>query len=143
MTEEDFELWGKARRLPEEVIEQILSYAASPEDMQEAYDAMEPPPFIHTLDDIVAMTSSDGLGSLPLTQGFIIVGGCFNGDPIAVDVASDPGSVWYISHETLHGSTLRANAIRVTDDLNGLINGILEDGDFPLDHFSAMSREKS
>jgi hypothetical protein len=140
MTDEDFAIWAMKSGINEDVIEQVTLYAASPEDMKEAYDAMEPPPFIHTLDDIVAMTSSDALGTLPLTQGFIIVGSCFNGDPIAVDVANDQGSVWYINHETMHGSTLRASAIRVATDLSGLINGILEDGNFPLDHFSASSR---
>jgi hypothetical protein len=137
-----FARWASGRRLPQKIIDQLTRLAASPEEMQTAIDNMEPAPPIYTLVDIVDMTDNDPYGISPSANGFVIVGGCPNGDPIAIDIASDPGSVWYISHETMSGSPLRDVAIWVAENPLALMKG-MGSSEFPFDYYDARDRQRS
>src|SRR5262249_29099345 len=141
MTRRAFATWASRRGVPDSTTEQLLRYAASPEEMKEACDAMEPAPPVYTLDDIVEMTDKDPYGINPRGNGFIVVGGCPNGDPIAVDVADEPGSVWYICHETMSAGPVRRASIRVAKDLTEMLDG-MAGGEFPYDYFEAKDRER-
>jgi hypothetical protein len=109
--------------------------------MQEACDAREPPPPVYSLDNIVEMTDKDPYRIAALANGFIVVGGCPNGDLIAVDVANEPGSIWYICHETMTDGPLREMSVRVAKDLAEMLEGMAE-GNFPFDFFQAKSLQK-
>ncbi len=137
MTEEDFTVWARQHGLASELIQQLITYAATPERMQAAIDAMEPGPPIYTLKGIRKSHEEDDIGISPAKSGFLVVGGCPNGDPIAVDIADDPGSVWYLDHETLYDTPLRSIAVRVAGSLHELIDGICDDDDFPIDYYDA------
>ncbi len=136
MTDREFTAWASKRGVPQNAIEAILLFAAKQEEMREAYDAMTPAPPVYTLADIVEMTDADPYGISPRENGFVLIGGCPNGDPIAIDVTGDPGTVWYICHETMHGRPLREVSVRVAADLSGLFEGMAK-GNFPFDYFDA------
>ena len=68
-------------------------------------------------------------------NGFVLIGGCPNGDPIAIDVADEPGTVWYICHETMHGRPVREVSVRVADGVAGLF-----ESECPFDYFEARDR---
>jgi hypothetical protein len=142
MTSRKFVSWASSRSVPDSTTEELLRYAASPEEMKEASDAMEPAPPVYTLDDIVEMTDKDPFGINPRRNGFIIVGGCPNGDPIAIDVAKEPGSVWFICHETMSAGPVREASIRVAKDLTEMLEGMAS-GEVPCDYFEAKDRERS
>lgn len=69
----------------------------------------------------------------------MIVGGCPNGDPIAIDVANESGSVWYIDHETMSERPVREAAIRVARDASAMMQGLAE-RTFPIDYYDAAAR---
>jgi hypothetical protein len=142
MTPQKFTRWASTRGLPRQIIQQLIQLAASPEEMKEAFDAVEPAPPIYTLADIVEMTDEDPYGISPSANGLMIVGGCPNGDPIAVDVADEPGSVWYVSHEDMSEGPVREAAIRVAKDPAALMEGIANDRKFPLDYYAAKARRR-
>jgi len=139
MTRRKFATWASSRGVPDGTTEQLLRYAASPEEMREAFEAVLPAPPVYTLDDIVGMTDKDPYGISPLANGFIVVGGGPSGDPIAIDVADEPGSVWYICHEMMHDRPVRQVSIRVAKDLTEMLAGIAG-GEFPYDYFEAKER---
>jgi hypothetical protein len=141
MTGGEFTTWASEHGVPGDTTEAILRYAASPQEMQEACDAMESAPPVYTLADIAEMTDADPYGISARDNGFILVGGCPNGDPIAIDVAAEPGTVWYICHEMMHDTPLREVSVRVAEDLTELFEG-MEVGTFPYDYFDAKDRER-
>ena len=108
--------------------------------MRAAFEAMEPAPPVHTLEDIVEMTDTDPYQISPRANGFVLVGGCPNGDRIAIDVADEPGSVWYICHETMSTGPVRQASIRVAKDLTEMLEG-MAGGEFPCDYFAAKGRD--
>lgn len=128
--------------MPEDTTEALLRYAATPEEMQEAFDAMDPAPPVYTLAHIVEMTDTDPYGISARENGFVLVGGCPNGDPIAIDVADEAGAVWYICHETMHGQPVREVSVRVAAGLAELFEAMAE-GNFPFDYFEAKDRADS
>jgi len=72
MTNEDFAAWAAERGLAYEMIEQLIAFAATPEEMKAACDAIEPPPPIYTLQDIIEMTDDDPYGISPSRHGFMM-----------------------------------------------------------------------
>lgn len=140
MTDSEFIDWATRQGVDATVVEQIVLAAATEEEMKAAYDAIEVPPPIYSLADIRSMTESKVYGFSPLKHGMMIVGGCPNGDPIAIDLAENIGSVLYIDHTSMHRSLPREIAIRVATDLDAFISGLCNENDFPIDHFSATQR---
>jgi hypothetical protein len=136
-----FDEWAMARGVSSEVIDQLKCYAATPQEMKEAEEATEPPPPIFSLQNIQEMTDTDLFGVAPMSQGFIIVGGCPNGDPIAVDLRDDSGSVWYVSHESDANGDLRAISVRVADSLDAMLDRMVSGEDFPMDYFDAVREQ--
>src|SRR5689334_6814337 len=132
-----FSAWARKQGLGPYNIEELIAFAATPEQMKAAYEAIEPAPPIYTLQGIRELHDGDKMGVSPGANGFLIVGGCPNGDPIALDLRDDVGSVWYLSHEEMHDTPLRTIAIRVADNIYGLFNGIGNDDDFPIDYYAA------
>lgn len=134
---EDFALWASQKGLDAETIRMVVACAATPEEVKEAFDAWEPGPPIDTLDGIRALYDGDELGVAPEKSGFMFVGSCPNGDPIALDIGTDLGSVWFLDHETMHSESLRSIAIRVADNLQQLMTRLVNEDDFPFDYYSA------
>lgn len=137
MTDEEFVTWATASGVPAVPAKQLINAAASIEEMKEAFDAMMPAPPIYTLDDIVEMSDKNLYGFLPKEHGFVILGGCPNGDPVALDVKDHPGSIWYISHESMYDSSIRKIATKVAENLESFIVGLCEDESFPVDYHEA------
>lgn len=141
MTDREFTAWAAERGVPNDTTQEILRCAASPEEMRRAFDAMEPAPPVYSLADVVGMTDEDPYGISARASGFVLVGGCLNGDPIAVDVANEPGTVWYICHEVMHSKPLREVSVRVAENLTEMLEGMAE-GNFPFDYFEAKDRQR-
>jgi hypothetical protein len=143
MTNDYFAAWAAERGLAHDTIEQLMQLAATPEEMKEAFDEMEPSPPIYTLQDIQEMTDGDPYGISPVKHGFMIIGGCPNGDPVAIDIRDNIGSVWYIGHESMHSTPLRSIAIRVADDPTQFIEGICHEDTFPIDFYEAKQQQNT
>lgn len=141
MTAREFATWASSRGVPDSTTEMLLQFAASPEEMKEACDAMEPAPPVYRLGDIVEMTDRDPYGISARVNGFVVIGGCPNGDPIAIDVTCEPGSVWYICHETMSARPVRETSIRVAKDLREMLEG-MAGGTLPYSYFEAKNPER-
>ncbi len=137
MTTNEFAAWAAERGLRPDAIDQLARVAASPEEMQAAFDSVELPPPIYSLRDIQGMTDDFGYGISPTEHGFIFVGACPNGDPIALDVEDEPGSVWYVCMVEMQDTPLREIAIRVADNVESLLRQMTEEDGFPIDYYSA------
>lgn len=139
MTEREFTAWAAAGGVPDQTTKAILRFAATPEEIEEVCNAMDPLPPVYTLADIVSLTDTDPYRISPRDNGFILVGGCPNDDLVAIDMANQPGTVWYICHETMHERPLREASVRVTRDLPELFDG-LANGSVPFDYAEAKGR---
>ena len=140
MTDHEFLEWAATSGVPGTTAQQLVEAAASPEEMKEASDAMMPAPPIYTLDDIIEMSDTDCFGFQAKDHGFILIGGCPNGDPIAMDVRDQVGSIWYIGHETMYCTPLREIAAKVAEDLESFVVGLIEEEGFPYDYYDACSK---
>jgi len=138
--QDDFTQWATAKGLDSNTIRQVIACAATPEEFKQACEEDEACSPIYPLEEIQSLQEGDEMGVSPEKSGFLIVGSCPNGDPIALDTAADPGSVWYMGHETMHSKPLRSIAIRVADNLVQFINNLVEDDDFPFDYYSAKDQ---
>ena len=57
--------------------------------------------FIPSFEAIRQLNYEEPLGTTAVENGFIVIGDCPDGDPIAIDLKTNPGSVHYICHEEL------------------------------------------
>ena len=140
--EGDFTQWATAKGLDSKTIQLVIACAASPEAMKEAFDKMWPSPPIFPLGDIQKLQEEDSLGVSPEKSGFLIVGFCPSGDPIAIDIGAEMGSVWYMDHETMAADNLRSEAIRVADNLSHFMKRFVHEDDFPFDYYDAKEKVK-
>jgi hypothetical protein len=135
MTDSDFLDWATAKGMDADAVAVILKCAATPlKSKTVRTDCIYPP------EDICDLYDTNGFGVSPQDAGFIFVGYCANGDPIAMDVAADPGSVWYVDHEVMHSKPLREVAVRVADNLRNAYASIVTDRDFAVDYYSAIRK---
>jgi len=135
MTDSDFLVWAMEKGIDADAVSVILECSATPLDSKTVRtDCLYPP------DDIYYLYETNGFGVSPQDAGFIFVGYCANGDPIAVDVEEDKGSIWYIGYEVMHSKPLRQIAIRVADNLRSAYASIVADRDFPVDYYFAKQR---
>jgi hypothetical protein len=145
MNAQEFTAWASDHGVSDYTTEEILVFSATPEEMKAAYDDYPLP--VYSLRDIVQMTDEDAYGISARKNGFILVGGCKNGDPIAIDVTD--GSVWYICHEKMHYKSVREVSVRVAVDLTEMMEGIAANMEttgatmFPYDYFQAIDRERA
>ncbi|MEQ8785450.1 MAG: hypothetical protein RIC55_04095 [Pirellulaceae bacterium] len=78
---------------------------------------------------------------IAIRDGLLIVGGCANGDPVAVDVREQLGAAGYIGHETVWQATSVRDVFAVlAPGLGALAAGLDEDA-MPLDYYEAIQRE--
>lgn len=135
MTDSEFLIWAAAKGIDADSVAVILECAATPlESKTVRTDCLYPP------EDICDLFETNGFGVSPQDAGFIFVGYCACGDPIAIDVAADAGSIWYVGHEVMHSAPLREVAIRVADSLRTAYASIVTDREFPVDYYSAKRR---
>ena len=134
---EDFVSWGTKAGMPEAVLRDLTEFAATTDEMRAAIDEMLPGPPIYPINDIQGMHEGDFMGIAPSKAGFLVIGTCPNGDPIAVDIGEEPGTVWYLSHEQMHGRDLRSVAVKVANSIPSFIHGLTEDESFPFDYWEA------
>lgn len=84
----------------------------------------------------------NGDDSIPVAirDGLLIVGGCPNGDPVAVDVREHIGAAGYIAHETMwQEANVRSVFVVLTTGLGALAVG-LDAGTMPRDYYEAIDR---
>ena len=84
--------------------------------------------------------NADGYIPIALRDGLLIVGGCPNGDPVAVDVRDRLGDTGFISHETMwQQASVRDVFIAVAAGLGEFVAG-LDAGVLPEDYDEAKHR---
>jgi hypothetical protein len=132
--EAEFRSWASKSDIPKAIVESIIRYAPSKEGFKSPVEVMAPQ--IFPLDDILRDQSRDYNDIDALADGLLIIGRCPNGDPIAIDIRQEPGSIWYISHEEMFGVPLRTVSIKVTNDIEEFVNQC-ENEQFPIDYFDA------
>ena len=139
-SDEKFVSWGVSSGMPVAVLRDLAKFAATRKEMRRSIDEMLPPPPIYPVSDIQEMHEDDPMGIEPGRAGFLIVGTCPNGDPIAVDIRDEPGTVWYLSHEQMFGKDaegLRSVAVKVASGIPAFWQRRAEDKSFPLNYWDA------
>jgi hypothetical protein len=132
-TNEQFTAWASQQGIPAGVVETLVGSAPNKQDL----DPEVPYHFSH-LEDIMSMNGKDGIPVPAISNGFLMIGCCCNGDPVAVDFQKDVGSVYYLSHEGMfRNKNLRHVAVQVAKDIHELLRRLGDDPDFPLDYWDA------
>jgi len=97
MNESKFEQWAASRNVRESDVEFLkLSASFSEEDSLVGSTVLD-------YAGIVEYTDEEIVEACPFDGGFVVFGSCPNGDPVALDVQNEIGSVHYISHEESDG----------------------------------------
>ncbi|MCK5942911.1 MAG: SMI1/KNR4 family protein [Planctomycetes bacterium] len=77
-----------------------------------------------------------------LASGFLIIGSCGNGDPVALDLRDAPGAVCFLSHDVLwpdEHADPRAWSVQVAADLAEFVGCAWDLDAFPVDFCDARS----
>jgi hypothetical protein len=130
--EKEFRSWASKAGIPEAAIETIIRHAPSNSDFESTAEDMTPK--IYPLEGILAAQSREEVDIDALTDGFVIVGSCPNGDPIVVDLRMEPGSIWYLSHEEMFHAPLRSVCLKVAKSLKDFTR---ERDTLPIDYWAA------
>lgn len=112
MNDDEFATWAATVGIPSRAVTMIEHVAKIPLEAKTVRTD-----FLFSPEDIQDLFERNGYNVNPQQAGFIVIGSCPNGDPIAIDVAEDFGSIWYLDHEHMHGNSLRACAIQIAEDL--------------------------
>lgn len=99
--------------------------------------------------DAIDFYSQDGwLGAnaedfvpIAVRDGLLIVGGCPNGDPVAVDVRDQIGEAGYIDHESMWQATSVREVFKVLAPGLGALAAGLAAGTMPLDYYEAIEKK--
>lgn len=141
--EQAFLEWAMSRGLDPLTASFVNALATSPEEARAAYEARQIRHPFDTRADIREMNDKDLCGVANLEHGLLFIGACPNGDPIAVDIADDPGSMWYVSHEEMHSEPLRSVAVRVANNFLDFVTAMADESEtsgFAIDYFDARRR---
>src|SRR5204863_8842026 len=95
---EQFTAWAAKRGIPETIVETLIESTPQKEDL----DPEMPSP-IYDLANIMGMNGEDGIPVPAIACGFLMIGSCPNGDPVAIDFKQEIGSIHYLSHEEMFG----------------------------------------
>jgi hypothetical protein len=130
-----FRDWLRSHGLSEQAITIVCSYVLSQSNEVGAID-------FYSEKGILGVNGEDGI-PIAIRDGLLIVGGCLNGDSVAIDVRERLGVTGYIGHETMwQVSNVREKFIPVAASLNELAT-VLTAGDPPLDYYQARDRYES
>ena len=77
---------------------------------------------------------------IAIRDGLLIVGGCPNGDPVAVDVREQLGAAGYIGHETMWQAGSVREVFRVLAPGLGALAAGLDADEMPLDYYEATQQ---
>jgi hypothetical protein len=133
MADKDFFDWGRNRGFAQDALAEIDRICSISDDNKTVRTDC-----IYSPKDIVDLWETNGMGIDPARHEFAIVGGCANGDPIALSLrAHEIGSVWYIDHEQMHDEDLRNVGVKVADSITAFYRTLCDDSNFPYDFYSA------
>ena len=133
MTNKVFLDWGCKLGIAEDALAEIDRISSIPID-----DKTVRTDCICSPKSIVDFCETDGMQIDPAKQGFVIVRGCANGDPITVSLrAHEAGSVWYINLERMHGRNLRDISVKAADSVTHFYRSLCDEPGFPYDFYSA------
>jgi hypothetical protein len=90
---------------------------------------------------ILGVNGEDAI-PIAMRDGLLIVGGCPNGDPVAVDVREQVGAAGYIGHETMwQEASVRVVFLPLAPSLGELAERLAA-GDAPCDYYEALKEHK-
>lgn len=122
----------RAKGVSEKAIEYLSGYVLKKSAWISAID-------FYSQDGLLG-ANADGFVPIAIRDGLLIVGGCPNGDPVAVDVREQLGAAGYIGHESMwDAGNLREMFIVLAPGLGALAAG-LEEGSMPLDYYEAIQK---
>ena len=128
--------WIGSLPINQEVVERLLPHL--PDD---AVLDPEFPNWIESGSRIISMNDPKhgfGLPKEPLDEGFLIIGSCPNGDPVAVSLGDPQLPVFYISHEQMHSNRLSKVIRKVSASIDEYDEALSdEDSGIPLDYWDA------
>lgn len=135
MANKDFLKWGRKLGLAEDALAEIDRISSiSIDDKTVRTDC------IYSPESIVDLWDTNGMQIDPAKHEFAVVGGCANGDPIALSLrAHEIGSVWYINHERMHREDLRIISVKMADSITHFYKSLCTDSKFPYDFYSASN----
>jgi hypothetical protein len=125
--------WLKNRGLPEKIITDLLQYL--PEQTNQLP--------IDDFNDAERIMHSDSWFYWPDQTRFIVVGGCPNGDAVAIDTEKEQGAIFYVAHELIGMEyALEEMVIKVASSPSDYVEKRSDD-EFPWDYWEAKNKMKT
>jgi hypothetical protein len=85
---------------------------------------------------IAEYTDDDIIDACPFDDGFVVFGDCPNGDPVAIDVKRNVGTIHYLSHEETDGYSFPS--FKVANSMEQFLIDLGNDK-MPADYHEALS----
>jgi len=129
MAEDEFKEWLEGCGVHNKKISYFLDFL---KDYENPYS------FIYNFNDIYVLNTDTDypIHAAAVAEGFLIIGGCGNGDPIALNRCEDDHAVYYIGHEELDDETKVKKAV-VAKNLEAYKKMEKEES-FPYDYYDAI-----
>lgn len=132
----EFRRWIASLPVEKDVAEKLLTHL--PDD---AVVDPELPSWISSASGVISMNEPKdclGLPQNPIDEGFLVIGSCPNGDPVAVSFRDPQLPVFYISHEEMHSKPLSAVIRKVSDSIDDYDEALSDaNSGIPLDYWDA------
>jgi hypothetical protein len=126
--------WTASLPIKQDAAEKLLPHLPDDTDLDP-----ELPNWIESVPRIISMNDPKhgfGLPKEPIDEGFLIIGSCPNGDPVAVDFRDPQLPVFYISHEQMHGNPLAKVIRKVSNSIDEYDEALSdENSGIPLDYW--------
>ena len=130
MNESEFLVWATSRSLQQAEVESLkLSASHAEEDTLTGRVVLD-------YASIAEYTDDEIIDACPFDSGFVVFGDCPNGDPVAIDVKQNVGTVHYLSHEESDGCSFPS--IRVANSMEQFLTDLGNDK-VPTDYHEALS----
>jgi hypothetical protein len=112
---QEFRKWAGARGLSSDDVELLLQQLLDDYALNPAYPSwIGSPTRVMSAND---PTRGFGLEKEPFDLGFLLIGSCPNGDPVAVNIREPELPVYYISHEGIYSEPLPEIMAKVSGSL--------------------------
>ena len=129
MNETEFRDWSNEHSVPNKIVAALIKSAGlATEDSRVGRAMLDYGGIAEITDDVI-------IESCPFDAGFVVFGDCPNGDPIAIDVQNNVGTIPYLSHEEPDGCDFPS--FRVAESLENFLQQYANE-QMPIDYHEAL-----
>ena len=130
MNETEFRNWATKHSVSNKIVKSLMESAAlAIEDTLVGRAMLDYAGIAEITDEVI-------IDSCPFDAGFVVFGDCPNGDPIAIDVQNNVGTIHYLSHEETDGCEFPS--FQVAESMGNFLKQYANEK-MPIDYHEALA----